>query len=174
MEQQKPLPLTTTNGAAPANGAKYTKWKGRPDHEQMMLEAADVFGRKPDFTVSDLQAWFRDPVSGRKPSESFICDLLQEMIAERLVEKLERCRARFRLYRIVKSDAVQLKSEEPTSPRATPQGISTSEIERSLSLLESVGIDTTKARAGVARANELGLVRALELKAHLEALATKS
>jgi|SRR3989344_3378787 len=160
MEQQNPLPLT--NDAA-SNG-KYRKWKGRPDHEQMMLEVADVFGRKSDFTVPDLQAWFRDSVTGRQPSESFICDLLQEMVAEKLVEKLDRCRARFRLYRIVKSDAVTAGQVVAAAQNRTAAFVRTPEqIEQDLCLLEAMGIDTKDARVRQAQ-----LKRALDTKAALE------
>lgn len=164
MEQQLPL-SHTNNGATPPVRRSHKKYEGRIDHEHTMLVIAEVFARKPEgFTIPDVQQWFKKD-DGRMPSDTVLGDILNTMVVERLAERLNKCRDRFRLYRIVKSDAVQT-AQAPVSvtpkvgPIVPPPLV---EAENQLDVLDALGIDTKKAR--------LGLEKALEIKAQLEALA---
>ena len=171
--EQKQLPLT--NGAEAPRRPRHSYWMKRVDHEQMMLGIAEVFARKPHgFTIVDVQRFY--VLNGKEPSNTFVGKLLNRMIAEKLIVRDGTDGRRNRLYRIVKSETSAASTSgppknQPAVPTAkvssTPVaiGLTTTEAEQALVLLEAAGEDTTLARAGLAR------LRASEIKARLEALA---
>lgn len=166
MEQNLlPLANTNTNGATPPRVRRsHTKYEGRVDHEHTMLVIAEVFARKPEgFTVPDVQQWLRKD-DGRMPSDTLIGKIVNQMVTEKLAERLDKCREHRRLYRIVKSEMMTGEQVIAVAKARTAALVRTPEqIEQDLSLLEAFGIDTKAART-----TQTALNRALETKASLE------